>query len=80
MVCRPDEQKRFTDTPAVVTGQPARKRDLTRHVRARRALQEVAPTIDVLDFGRVDARALDRLLEHVAGERDGVRHVERTAP
>jgi hypothetical protein len=23
MVCRPDEQKRFTETPAVVTGMPA---------------------------------------------------------
>ena len=23
MVCRPDEQKRFTDTPAVVFGMPA---------------------------------------------------------
>ena len=63
MVCSPEEQKRFIDTPAVVTGQPARKRDLTRATFAPDApSQERRADDHILDFGRIDAGALDGLL------------------
>jgi hypothetical protein len=46
MVCRPDEQKRLTVVPDVVTGQPGAQRDLARDVGTGRALgREAQPMI-----------------------------------
>ena len=76
MVCRPEEQKRFTVTPAVVTGQPARS------AIWRAMLAPVAPSgggaahEHVLDFGRVDPGALDGVPDHVAAHGGAMGHVE----
>ena len=62
MVCRPDEQKRFTETPAVVFGRPASSaawRPMLR--RAMGAIAEIA----ILDIVLVDAGAVDRVLDGV---------------
>ena len=66
-VCRPEEQKRLTVAPAVVTGQPAQSAAL------RPTLVPVAPfgvgaaDEHVLDLGRFDAGALDGVLDRMAG-------------
>ena len=58
MVCRPVEQKRFTVTPAVVTGQPARSATWPGHIHSRGPLHERAADDDVFDFAGIElARA-----------------------
>ena len=80
MVCRPEEQKRFTVMPGTVTGQPAR-------IAIWRAMfQPVAPSgigaadDHVLDLVGVDLGALERGVHHVAAHLRAVGHVERALP
>ena len=80
IVCRPDEQKRLTVIPDVVTGQPARMRDLPRDVAAGRAFRVGAAHDDVLDLARIEPRALDRVPQRVAAHRGAVGDVERALP
>ena len=63
MVCRPEEQKRLTVTPAVVIGRPASS--AAWRPMLRRAVGAVAQ-IAVLDIVLGDAGALDRVLDGVA--------------
>ncbi len=63
MVCRPDEQKRLTVTPAGGLRQAGEQRGLAADIgRAVRAVAEIA----VLDILLVDAGALDRVLDRVS--------------
>jgi hypothetical protein len=63
MACRPDEQKRLTVTPAVVTGSPARSAMPRARCCRRWCLPAKRAAHDhVLDLGRVDAGALDGVL------------------
>ena len=76
MVCRPDEQKRFTETPAVDFGRPASSARLAADVRrAMRAIAEIA----VLDIVLVDAGALDGVLDGVGRQRHRRGDVESAA-
>ena len=76
---RPDEHCRSTVMPATLSGRPARKRALPRHVEALRALLQRRAHHHVVDLGRRDAGALHRLGDDVAAERLRLGVVERAA-
>ena len=80
MVCRPEEQKRFTVMPGTVTGQPARIAIWRAMLPAGRALGVGAAHDHVLDLVGVELGALERGVHHVAAHRRAVGHVERAAP
>ena len=80
IACRPDEQKRFTVDARGGHGQAGAQRDLARDVAAGGALGQRAAHEDVLHFGRVEPRALDRRAHRVRAQGGAVRHVERAAP
>ena len=58
IACRPDEQKRLTVRPAVVTGKPGAERGDARHVVPLRPVRLAAAEDHVLDLGRVERRHL----------------------
>ena len=80
MVCRPEEQKRFTVIPGTLMGQAGADRDLAGDVPAGRAFGLGAADDHVLDFARLDLRALERGVHHVAAHLRAVGQVERAAP
>jgi hypothetical protein len=80
MVCRPEEQKRLTVTPAAVTGRPARS------AICRAMLEPVAPSgvaqpmmTSSTSAGSMPARST-AALHDMAAERGAVGHVEAAAP
>ena len=76
MVCRPDEQKRLTETPAGRHRQAGEQRGLAADVRrAMRAIAQIA----VLDIFLVDAGALDGVLDGVGRHRHRRGDVEPAA-
>jgi hypothetical protein len=76
MVCRPEEQKRFTVTPETLTGAPARIARDACHVRARRAFRRAAAHDHVLDFAQVDLGALGGVLDDMGAHVGAVGVVE----
>jgi hypothetical protein len=77
MVCKPDEQKRFTVTPLTVTGRPARNADCRPTVRTF----WVCATHDhILNLAALDASAFQCVFDHMAAERCAMRHVHCTFP
>ncbi len=65
---RPELQKRLMVSPATVTGKSGADRRQARDVVAGGALGEAAADDDVLDLAGIDLRALDGVLDHVAGQ------------
>ena len=79
IACKPELQKRFTVMPRNGDRQPGADRRLAGDVAAGGALRQRAAENDVLDLGRLDARALDRAADDMAAEVGAVGHVEGAA-
>ena len=76
---RPDAQKRLTVCPGTVTGQPARSADVAADVVSGGAFWQAAAEDHVLDLGRIDAGAFDRVLDRRVPPSSPRRLIERAA-
>ena len=76
---RPEEHCRSTVMPATLSGSPARKRALPRHVEALRALLQRGAHHHVVDLGGGDAGALHCRGDDMAAQGLRLGVVERAA-